>query len=223
MDRRGFLTTAGALSLTAAMGELGAAEHPFDPTEQSIASLQRALAAGAVTSETLTAAYLKRIARFDRHGPQYRSVLALNPNALGDARVLDAERKSGKLRGPLHGIPIIVKDNIETRDPMATTAGSYALAKSFRPADSPHRACRSSRCRGCLSTPETRPASSGVRAILLTAPQSAPARASRNGKRRSPILRAEAPQAAIRGWFRRYYKGIFRNRKTSNVALPLRS
>src|ERR1700735_2910748 len=137
MNRRGFLTTAGALSLTAAMGELGAAEHPFDPTEQSIASLQRALAAGAVTSETLTAAYLKRIARFDRHGPQYRSVLALNPNALRDARVLDAERKSGKLRGPLHGIPIIVKDNIETRDPMATTAGSYALAKSFRPADSP--------------------------------------------------------------------------------------
>ena len=64
-------------------------------------------------------------------------MLALNPNALKDARALDSERKSGKLRGPLHGIPIIVKDNIETRDPMATTAGSYALAKSFRPADAP--------------------------------------------------------------------------------------
>ena len=137
MDRRGFLTTAGALSLAAAAGELRAAEHAFDPTEQSIASLLRALTAGAVTSEALTAAYLKRIARFDHHGPQYRSVLALNPNALKDARALDSERKSGKLRGPLHGIPIIVKDNIETRDPMATTAGSYALANSFRTADAP--------------------------------------------------------------------------------------
>jgi amidase len=110
MDRRGFLTTAGVLSLAAAAGELRAADHAFDPTEQSIASLLRALSAGAVTSEALTAAYLKRIARFDHHGPQYRSVLALNQNALKDARALDLERKSGKLRGPLHGIPIIVKD-----------------------------------------------------------------------------------------------------------------
>src|SRR5580700_7011800 len=137
MDRRCFLTTTGTLSLLAAAGELRAATSAFDPTEQSIAALMRALAAGAVSSEALTAAYLKRIARFDRHGPQYRSVLALNPNALRDARVLDAERKSGKLRGPLHGIPIIVKDNIETRDPMATTAGSLALARSLRPADAP--------------------------------------------------------------------------------------
>jgi amidase len=137
MDRRGFITTAGALSVAAAVGELRAAPLAFDPTEQSIASLQRALAAGAVTSEGLTAAYLHRIARFDHHGPEYRSVLALNPNALKDARALDSERKSGKLRGPLHGIPIIVKDNIETRDPVATTAGSYALAQSFRPADAP--------------------------------------------------------------------------------------
>jgi amidase len=137
MDRRGFLTTTSALSLLAAAGELRAADHAFDPTEQSIAVLQRALASGAVSSEALTAAYLRRIARFDRRGPEYRSVLALNPNALKDARVLDSERKSGKLRGPLHGIPVIVKDNIETRDPIATTAGSYALAKSFRPADAP--------------------------------------------------------------------------------------
>jgi amidase len=63
--------------------------------------------------------------------------LSLNPNSLSAARTLDSERKSGKLRGPLHGIPILVKDNIETRDPVATTAGSYALARSFRPADAP--------------------------------------------------------------------------------------
>src|ERR1700730_6569500 len=137
MDRRGFITTAGALSLAAAVGELRAAEHGFDPTEQSIASLQRALALGSVTSEALTAAYLHRIARFDQHGPEHRSVLAVNPAALNDARGLDLERKSGKLRGPLHGIPVIVKDNIETRDPIATTAGSYALARSLRPVDAP--------------------------------------------------------------------------------------
>jgi amidase len=137
MDRRRFLATTGALSLVAAVGELRAATSAFDPTEQSIADLMRALAGGAVTSEVLTAAYLRRIARFDRHGAEYRSVLALNPNALNDARVLDSERKSGKLRGPLHGIPILVKDNIETRDPMATTAGSYALAKSLRTVDAP--------------------------------------------------------------------------------------
>src|ERR1700744_2648613 len=132
MNRRCFLTTAGARSLTAAMGELGAAAHPFDPKDQSIASLQHALAAGAVTSEALTAAYLERIARFDHHGPEYRSVLALNPNAISMARALDAERRARKLWGPLHGIPIILKDNIETGDPIATTAGSYALARSMR-------------------------------------------------------------------------------------------
>ena len=137
MDRRGFITTAGALSLAAAVGELRAADRGFDPTEQSIASLQRALALGSVTSEALTAAYLHRIARFDQHGPEHRSVLAVNPAALNDARGLDLERKSGKLRGPLHGIPVIVKDNIETRDPIATTAGSYALARSLRPVDAP--------------------------------------------------------------------------------------
>src|ERR1700690_409747 len=137
MDRRGFITTAGALSLAAAAGELRAADHDFDPTEQSIGSLQRALAAGTVTSEALTAAYLHRIARFDQHGQEYRSVLALNPSALSAARTLDSERKSGRLRGPLHGIPILLKDNIETRDPVATTAGSYALARSLRPADAP--------------------------------------------------------------------------------------
>jgi amidase len=134
MDRRSFIKTAGTLSLAAVAGELHAASPAFDPTEQSIAALRQALAGG-LTSEALTAAYLERIARYDH--PEYRSVLALNPNALKDARALDLERRSGKLRGPLHGIPILVKDNIETADPIATTAGSFALAGSFRPADAP--------------------------------------------------------------------------------------
>ncbi len=138
MDRRIFIKAAGAFSLAASAGELSfAAGQTYDPTEQSIASLQRALASGAVTSEALTAAYLGRIARFDHHGPEHRSVLAVNPDALRAARALDAERKAGKPRGPLHGIPIIVKDNIETQDPVATTAGSFALARSLRAADAP--------------------------------------------------------------------------------------
>src|SRR6202044_1837761 len=98
---------------------------------------QRALGSGAVTSEILTAAYLSRIARYDHHGPEHRSVLALNPNALSAARTLDAERQANRLRGPLHGIPLIVKDNIETDDPVPTTAGSLSLARSRRPADAP--------------------------------------------------------------------------------------
>jgi amidase len=138
MDRRDFIAAAGSFSLAAVAGdELRAADRAFDPTEQSIASLQRALVAEVVTSEALTAAYLLRIARFDHHGPEYRSVLALNPEALMQARTLDSERRSGKLRGALHGIPILVKDNIETRDPIATTAGSFALARSLRSIDAP--------------------------------------------------------------------------------------
>ncbi len=138
MDRRMFVKTAGALSLAATAGELSyGAGQRFDPTEQSIASLQRALLSGAVTCESLTAAYLARIARYDHQGPEYRSVLALNPDALAAARALDLERKSNKPRGPLHGIPILLKDNIETRDPVATSAGSLALARSLRPADAP--------------------------------------------------------------------------------------
>lgn len=139
MDRRGFIKTAAALSLAASADEIAAAapDRAFDPTEQSIASLQRALASGAVTSEALTAAYLGRISRYDHHGPEYRSILALNPDALAAARTLDAERKAKKLRGPLHGLPIVVKDNIETQDAMATTAGSLAFARSMRTADAP--------------------------------------------------------------------------------------
>jgi amidase len=138
MNRRSFIRTAAALSLAAPAGKLAAAvDADFDPTEQSIASLQRALTEGVVTSEALVAAYLARIARFDQHGAGYRSMLALNPQAGAAARTLDAERRATKLRGPLHGVPIILKDNIESADPMATTAGSLALARSLRPTDAP--------------------------------------------------------------------------------------
>jgi amidase len=138
MDRRVFIKSAGALSLAGSVGELAVgADRGFDPSEQPIAALQKALSSGTVTSEGLTSAYLGRIARYDYQGPEHRSVLAINPDVLEAARELDAERKANRLRGPLHGIPLLLKDNIETRDPVATTAGSWALARSLRPADAP--------------------------------------------------------------------------------------
>src|SRR5580692_5624448 len=134
MDRRDFVTGVSALSLAAAASEVAfARERAFDPTEQSFNALQAAMATGVVSAETLTAAYFDRIARYDQHGPQHRSVLSVNPKALADARALDQERKAGKVRGPLHGIPILLKDNIETSDPLPTTAGSYAFEHSMRP------------------------------------------------------------------------------------------
>jgi len=133
MDRRDFVTGVSALSLAAAASEaIVARERAYDPTEQSISALQAAMATGAVSAEILTAAYFERISRYDQHGPQHRSVLSVNPKALADARVLDQERKAGKVRGPLHGIPILLKDNIETSDPLPTTAGSYAFEHSMR-------------------------------------------------------------------------------------------
>ena len=140
MDRRDFMQTVGALALAGPAGSVALADPKqasFDPTEQSIAALQQAQGKGAVTAEALTAAYIARIARFDHAGPTHRSVLALNRDALAAARGLDAERKAGKIRGPLHGIPILIKDNIETADSVATTAGSLALARSTHKTDSP--------------------------------------------------------------------------------------
>ena len=141
MDRRTFMQTVGALSLAgpdlASAADATSAAGGFDPAEQPIAALRHALATQTVSAEQLTAAYLDRIARYDRSGPTFRSVLALNPDALAMARALDAERRAGKVRGPLHGIPILIKDNIETADRIATTAGSLALAGSFRKTDAP--------------------------------------------------------------------------------------
>ncbi|MGN6821081.1 MAG: amidase [Sphingomonas sp.] len=106
-------------------------------TEQSIDELRARLASGGVTSEQITRAYLDRIARIDRPGPTLRAIIALNPDALAQARASDARRKAKKLLGPLDGIPILVKDNIETKDPVATTAGSLALKDNVTHRDAP--------------------------------------------------------------------------------------
>jgi amidase len=92
----------------------------------TIADLNAAFSSGTLTSEKLVEAYLKRIEAYDKQGPNINAVLTPNPKALSDARALDAERRAGKVRGPLHGVPIVLKDNYDTFD-LPTTAGSQLL------------------------------------------------------------------------------------------------
>lgn len=103
----------------------------------TLPELADALAAGKVTSEALTRAYLDRIESVDRSGPKLQSVLSVNPDALDQARASDRRRASGETLGPLDGIPILLKDNIETADPVATTAGALVLAENVTGRDSP--------------------------------------------------------------------------------------
>lgn len=101
------------------------------------AQQQAAMTAGTLTSEALVREYLTRIAALDKAGPKLNAIIALNPHALADARKLDAERKTGHVRGPLHGVPILLKDNIESDDDTATTAGSLALKDNVTKRDAP--------------------------------------------------------------------------------------
>ncbi|HUG39567.1 MAG TPA: amidase [Longimicrobiales bacterium] len=103
--------------------------------EWTLEDFQDAMASGRVTSREVTAAYLARIDALDRRGPELRAMLDLNPDALAIAGALDAERRAGRVRGPLHGIPVVLKDNIDTADRMTTTAGSLALEGSVAPRD----------------------------------------------------------------------------------------
>src|SRR5215470_14298492 len=95
--------------------------------EATVAQLQAEMAAGTLTSEELTKEYLARIIALDQGGPGVNAVIQINPNALVMARRADALRRQGKILGPLHGIPVLLKDNIDTGDSMQTTAGSFAL------------------------------------------------------------------------------------------------
>ena len=96
-----------------------------------------ALASGEVTSVQLTQAYLDRIAALDRAGPRLQSIITLNPDALEQAAAADARRANGQTLSPLDGVSILLKDNIESLDPMPTTAGSLALADNLTGRDSP--------------------------------------------------------------------------------------
>ncbi len=101
--------------------------HAFDLDEVTIADLQAGMRTGTYSSRAIVEAYLTRVEEIDKKGPALRSYLEVNPDALAVAEQLDQERRNGRVRGPLHGIPVLVKDNIETADKLQTTAGSYAL------------------------------------------------------------------------------------------------
>jgi len=143
MKRREFLSnstlaTAGITSLLIAgcndpkpaAAEPAPAKDPladFELNEETITSLQEKMAAGKTSSEQITKLYLDRIKAIDKNGPMVNSVIELNPDAMSIAKSMDDERKSGKVRSALHGIPILIKDNINTGDKMQTTAGSLSL------------------------------------------------------------------------------------------------
>ena len=151
LARRDFLKIGGAGLATAAVagtsctpavrdaaapGDAWWVGASFELEEMSIAQLVGAMAGGQRTSAEITRLYLERVAALDRAGPGLRSLIEINPDALDIAERLDRERGGGSVRGPLHGVPIVVKDNIDTADGMTTTAGSYALEGHIAARDS---------------------------------------------------------------------------------------
>ncbi|MBG6063098.1 amidase [Flavobacterium sp. CG_9.1] len=151
MKRRSFLTTAtlasaglttllitGCTSSSKKDQEVAPAnviDTNFELEEETIASLGEKLASGKYTSEQLVQLYLKRIEAVDKNGAQLNSVIEINPDAIAIAVAMDKESKAGKSRGPLHGIPVLIKDNIDTADKMQTTAGSLAMVGNIASKD----------------------------------------------------------------------------------------
>src|SRR4029453_15790417 len=149
ISRRSFLKASGTAGAAGALARAGTAagagaalagetphEGPSFPFgEATIAEVGAAMRSGRLSSRRLTQAYLRRIRRIDLSGIQLNSVIEGNPDRLDIAARLDAERRRGKARGPLHGVPILVKDNFATRDKMETTAGSLALLGAVVPRD----------------------------------------------------------------------------------------
>jgi len=105
--------------------------------DRTLPEIAAGLAAGEVTSVQLVESYLARIEAIDRSGPTLNSVLAINPTALADAQLADAQRQQGVPAGPLHGVPLLIKDNIESLDPLATTAGSLSMVHNIAGRDAP--------------------------------------------------------------------------------------
>ena len=145
MERRKFLKTGSVASLAVTGLSFASCNNPavvkneketkpagatgdvFALNEITIDELQQKMKSGEYTAHSITQLYLERINQIDKAGPKLNSVIELNPDALAIADAMDAERKSGKIRGPLHGIPVLIKDNIDTGDKMQTTAGALAL------------------------------------------------------------------------------------------------
>ncbi|MDN5286060.1 MAG: amidase [Mucilaginibacter sp.] len=152
MHRRNFLKTGSLASLTLSTLVVASCKQPsaekkadaatdnnkddlFELSEATITGLQQKMQAKQYTSRSITELYLKRIDEIDKNGPKLNSVIELNKDALNMADAMDKERSQGKVRGPLHGIPVLIKDNINTADNMHTTAGSLALGDNFAKQD----------------------------------------------------------------------------------------
>jgi amidase len=142
VSRRDFLQVgAAAALLSPGLRRVGgpagrrAGVQDLDLEEATVSGLQARMSDGQTSAAAICAAYLQRIDAIDRHGPTLRSVIELNPDAMPIAEQLDDERRSGQVRGPLHGIPVLIKDNIATHDRMSTAAGSLALDGVIAPRD----------------------------------------------------------------------------------------
>jgi amidase len=139
MPKRALAVVAASLLLTgAAMTQTaaGSSSAPSNLNELTVAQLQSMMASGQLSSVALTNFYVKRIIALDQEGPGVNAVIELNPDALAMAQAADKARASGKVLGPLQGIPVLLKDNIDTGDRMQTSAGSFALVGSSAPSDS---------------------------------------------------------------------------------------
>ena len=130
-----FLTLKSCNTPTSEQPSTNSGESSFELEEWSIAQLQEAMESNRFTSRQICEMYISRINQIDQSENGLNSVIELNPDALDIADVLDRERASGTVRGPMHGIPVMIKDNIDTGDKMMTTAGSLALANSTAPDD----------------------------------------------------------------------------------------
>ena len=134
VTRRGFLGR--GMAMGASVAAATASAQAFELDEVTIPELQQGMASGRLTARSINELYLSRIDAVDRQGPTLRSIIETNPDALSLADELDRERRENGPRGPLHGIPVLLKDNIDTADRMTTTAGSYALEGSIPSPDS---------------------------------------------------------------------------------------
>lgn len=139
MKRRDFVVSAVGIEAALIAGRRAPGVERRAPApeiiETGVAELQAGMQAGTYTARELTEMYLARIESIDRRGPMVNSVIEVNPEAIAIAESLDQERRAGRVRGPLHGITILIKDNIDTADRMQTTAGSLALEGSIAPKD----------------------------------------------------------------------------------------
>jgi amidase len=144
MNRRHFLKSGSFAGLSVYTFSLASCQQnksanppveEFELLEATIDDLQKKMQSGEYTSKSITQLYLDRIAKIDKSGPLINAVIELNPDVLGIAEALDAERENGKVRGKMHGIPVLIKDNIDTADKMSTTAGSIALEGNIAKSD----------------------------------------------------------------------------------------